>query len=171
MLPKAPPGTYWIPIGAGAVLAGPHPVLAAEGMEARVKRLVEGVGVSRFVDLSSSEDWMPPYRSLLSRGCEYLRYEILDRRLPVDTPKLQALIELIIADAQAGQLSYMHCQAGLGRTGTVVGCLLRELGFAGQAALDELVRLRWEARLHEGSPEFEEQREFVRAWQPVRPGA
>ena len=53
----------------------------------------------------------------------------------------------------------MHCQAGLGRTGTVAGCLLRELGFAGRDALDELVRLRWEARLHEGSPEFEEQRE------------
>ena len=33
---------------------------------------------------------------------------------------------------------YVHCRAGIGRTGTVIGCLLAERGSAGDAALQEL---------------------------------
>jgi protein-tyrosine phosphatase len=164
----APPyGTYWVPIEPGAVLAGPHPVLAPEGGEDRVRRLVTTFGVRHFVDLSGLEDWMPRYEGFLRQlapRCDYTRYPIRDRWLPEDPGRLHELLQRMIADGERGQITYVHCQAGLGRTGTVVGCLLREMGFKGDAALDELVRLRWEARLHEGSPEFEEQREFVRGW-------
>ena len=162
-LPEPPPGTYCVPVEGGALLAGPHPVLAPEGMEDRVALLLD-TGVSDFVDLSSSHDWMPPYRDLLPPGVGYRRYEILDRRLPEDPPRLKALLRDLLAEAAAGRLAYLHCQAGLGRTGTVVAVLLREAGLGGQAALDELVRLRALAGLHAGSPEFEEQREFVRGW-------
>ena len=163
MLPRPPKGTYWIPVGPGAVLAGPHPVIAPEGLESRVERLIAR-GVSRFVDLSSHHDWMPGYTDLLPETVEYVRYEILDRRLPEDSPGLKRLLHEVMTDARAGRVSYFHCQAGLGRTGTVMAVMLRELGHGGQEALDELVRLRRDAHLHEGSPEFEEQREFVRAW-------
>ena len=167
MRPAPPSGTFWVPVGDGAILAGPHPVLAPEGEEDRVRALVEDYGVTRFVDLSSSEDWMPRYDEFL-RGicphCEYTRYEILDRRLPSDPVQLRKVLRLAVSEARGGLVSYFHCQAGLGRTGTVIGCLLREVGFGPQEALDELVRLRWKARLHEGSPEFEAQREFVREW-------
>jgi protein-tyrosine phosphatase len=164
MLPTAPSGTFWVPLPGGAVLAGPHPVLAPEGMEDRIRQLVDVVGIDHFVDLSSHHDWMPAYRRLLGEGEEYSRYEILDRRLPADAPRLKALLRRLLDDAEAGRLAYLHCQAGLGRTGTVVGVLLREAGFPGEAALDELRDLRLAARLHEGSPEFADQREFVRRW-------
>jgi protein-tyrosine phosphatase len=157
-------GTFRIPVGDGHVLAGPHPVTAPEGLEDRVKALIEEAGVTHFVDLSSSHDWMPGYRDHLPPNCAYTRYEIIDRRLPEDSDALKALLHRVIDEARAGRIAYFHCQAGLGRTGTVMGVLLRELGFPGQAALDELVRLRMEAHLHEGSPEFETQREFVRRW-------
>jgi protein-tyrosine phosphatase len=164
--PWPPSGTFWIPVGDGAVLAGPHPVIADEGVEARIRRLVRA-GVTRFVDLSHSTDWMPGYVEFLhsvDSGLTYTRYEIADRRLPPDMPKLQALLRRAIDDAGRGEITYFHCQAGVGRTGTVIGCLLRELGFGPQAALAELVHLRGEVGLHEGSPEFEEQREYIRRW-------
>ncbi len=155
---RPPSGTYWVRPN---VLAGPHPVLAPEGMDDRVDALISKVGVRHFVDLSSHHDWMPGYRYLLPPEIECTRYEILDRRLPEDPVALKVLLARVIAD---DRISYFHCQAGLGRTGTVIAVLLRELGYGGDEALDELVRLRWEARLHEGSPEFEEQRQYVRNW-------
>lgn len=164
MLPTPPRGTYWVPVDPGAVLAGPHPVLAKEGLGDRIRILVEHVGVGHFLDLSSADDWMPGYRDLLPDRVRYTRYEILDRWLPPDGPLLHEILQHVIEDARAGEIAYVHCQAGLGRTGTVIGCLLRELGFDAEAALDELVRLRLQARLHEGSPEFAEQRDYVRAW-------
>jgi hypothetical protein len=164
--PPCPPprGTYWVPVNGGHVLAGPHPVAADEGFQDRVRVLVEDVGVRHFVDLSSHHDWMPGYLDQLPFGVDYTRYEILDRRLPEDSPALKTLLHTVMEEAAGGRIAYFHCQAGLGRTGTVVAVLLREAGFTGQAALDELIRLRMLARLHEGSPEFEEQREFVRQW-------
>ena len=162
--PRTPSGTYWIPVPGGRILAGPHPVLGPDGMEGRVKVLVEQAKVRHFVDLSSSHDWMPSYRKLLPAHCTYTRHEILDRRLPEDPAALKVVLRRTIAEAAAGRPSYLHCQAGLGRTGTVVGVLLRELGYPGQDALDEIVRLRAVAGLHEGSPEFEEQRRFIRLW-------
>jgi predicted protein tyrosine phosphatase len=153
-----------VPLPGGAVLAGPHPVIAPEGMEERIARLVTRHGVGHFVDLSSHHDWMPGYRDLLPAGCEYTRHEIIDRRLPEDAPRLKQTLRAVIDEAREGRVAYFHCQAGIGRTGTVIGVLLRESGLGGQEALDELMRLRDEARLHDGSPEFEEQREFVRGW-------
>ena len=72
---------------------------------------------------------------------------------------------------RAGRVVYLHCRAGIGRTGTVVGCLLAENGLSGQPALEELNRL-WRqsgrAALWPRVPETPEQTEYVRRW--VRPG-
>jgi hypothetical protein len=167
MLPPPPSGTFWVPLPGGALLAGPHPVIAPEGLEDRIRLLIEEVGVGRFVDLSSRSDWMPEYEDDLPPGVDCTRYEIVDRRLPTDADALRRVLRTVIEEAGLGRTAYLHCQAGLGRTGTVIGVLLRELGFEGQDALDELVRLRLKARLHEGSPEFEAQREYVRCWPQV----
>ena len=171
MRPAPPSGTYWVPVGDGALLAGPHPVLAPEGLEDRLTKLVEDFGVTHFVDLSTSDDWMPHYDAHVAERwptVAYTRYPIRDRWLPDDLPALREVLARVMSEARGGLVAYMHCQAGLGRTGTVVGCLLRETGLDGDGALEELVRLRALARLHEGSPEFEEQRQFIRDWKPDR---
>ena len=60
----------------------------------------------------------------------------------------------------------VHCWGGRGRTGAVLGCVLRELGYGGQRVvkfLDEIQRVRG----REGWPEAIWQSEIVRKWPDV----
>jgi ADP-ribosyl-[dinitrogen reductase] hydrolase len=70
----------------------------------------------------------------------------------------------------AHRVVYVHCRAGIGRTGTVAGCLLVERGLAGGAALAELNRL-WQGSARSAQwpvvPETDEQSEYVRNWTPL----
>jgi protein-tyrosine phosphatase len=64
----------------------------------------------------------------------------------------------------AGEKIYLHCQAGIGRTGTVVGCYLVRHGLTGRAALQRLNDLRHRLPFPFLSPETEDQRQFVLHW-------
>jgi protein-tyrosine phosphatase len=78
---------------------------------------------------------------------------------------MQLILDKIDTALDSGQVVYVHCFAGLGRTGTVVGCYLARHGISGEAALTEIARLRQDlptARLR--SPEVEIQRQMVRCW-------
>jgi protein-tyrosine phosphatase len=72
--------------------------------------------------------------------------------------------------AQGGKV-YVHCRAGIGRTGTVAAAWLVNQGLNGQAALDLLLQ-KWQAvdkHLEEPhTPETEAQRQFVLAWETHR---
>jgi protein-tyrosine phosphatase len=48
----------------------------------------------------------------------------------------------IIEDAESGRNVVIHCIGGLGRTGTVAGCVLVELGLTSAQALEVLHALR-----------------------------
>jgi ADP-ribosyl-[dinitrogen reductase] hydrolase len=73
----------------------------------------------------------------------------------------------------SGRVVYLHCRAGIGRTTTVVGCLLAEQGRSGEEALRELNRL-WRqnerATYWPTVPETLEQTEYVRRWRPAADG-
>jgi len=168
-------GSYWVV--PGVLLAGRHPNLAGLG-EARsaAGRLLEA-GIGCFVDLTQSEEYgLSDYGPLVQgrtpadgRPWLVLHHPIEDMSLP----SAQAMVQILAAiDAAlaAGHMVYVHCHAGLGRTGTVIGCwLARRLG-SGQAALEELARLRRVAGLAGSqSPETDEQRAFVINWLQVDP--
>jgi protein-tyrosine phosphatase len=91
---------------------------------------------------------------------------IPDRQLP-SIEHMRETLSVIDRALTAGRPVSVHCLAGIGRTGTVVGCYLVQRGMSGADALRALRQLRRFAP--DGdiiSPETEEQRQFVRMWQP-----
>jgi protein-tyrosine phosphatase len=151
------PESYWV--RPGRLLAGPYPgSYRAEHTRPRLEALRDA-GVTVCVDLTETGE-MPPYASLLPEGMTHRRLPIPDMDVPIRAHMIAVLDTLDEVIAQGGT-AYIHCFAGRGRTGTVVGCYLARHGVAGQAALDAIVRLRGGRR---NSPETFAQTQLVALW-------
>jgi ADP-ribosylglycohydrolase len=160
------PNTYWvIP---GQVLAGEYPA-AGEGVETRLRlaRLIDA-GVGCFVDLTQPDE-LPPYHHELPLRVEYLRKPIADHGIPADPQHMAEILDCLHQASSARRVVYLHCRAGIGRTGMVAGCLLVERGRSGDAALAELNRV-WQESGRAAQwpviPETTEQTDYVRSWSP-----
>ena len=141
--------------------------------KARLQRSLES-GITFFLDLTEPGEYnLKPYSPFLGeigdgKRVEYRRLPIRDTAVPEKGVMRQILdvIERALAD---GHAVYVHCWGGVGRTGTVVGCWLRQSGMRGEEALKQVEQF-WLAMSEEKrrrrpeSPEFESQKEFVRNW-------
>jgi len=79
--------------------------------------------------------------------------------------KIKKAVAATIGALRSGQGVVLHCFGGRGRTGTVIGCALRELGFDAReivAFLDRVHKLRGKS----GWPESTWQGSLVHAWKP-----
>ena len=158
------PNTYWvIP---GRVLAGEYPAGAdVDEARARLARLQEA-GIDAFVDLTV-EGEMPAYRHLLTSGTYYLRSAIVDTGVPESAAQIRRLLGNIQSALNRGKRIYVHCRAGIGRTGLVVGCFLADQESNGAAAIKILNRL-WlqseRAKSWPKVPQTPEQADYIRRW-------
>jgi hypothetical protein len=162
---------YWvIP---GRLLAGEHPgaLIAALGI-ARVNALLDS-GVRHLIDLTAEHEGPAPYVPILferaaARGVRAFhdRFTIADFDVPPAT-LMRTTLDVIYSSLAAGETLYLHCWGGVGRTGTVVGCLLREQGFDAAAALAVIER-KWlsmaKRTWHPNSPETSGQVAFIERW-------
>ncbi|MDH3307001.1 MAG: dual specificity protein phosphatase family protein [Acidimicrobiia bacterium] len=146
------PGSYWIV--ADRFAAGPHP--SERTVDLRL------AGLDTVFDLTESGE-----RNDGARGA--IRYPIPDLGVP-DVATMTMLLDEIDAALARRSGVYLHCHAGVGRTGTVVGCWLIRHGHAGPLSAVEVI-----ARLRSGieerplrSPETDEQRAFVVGWGEFR---
>jgi ADP-ribosyl-[dinitrogen reductase] hydrolase len=158
--------SYWVV--PGKVLAGEHPGgTTIEATRERLQRLT-AAGVECFMDLTEPSE-LKPYDPELPLSIEYLRKPIRDHSIPAQRGHMVEILDCIQDAVESGRCVYIHCRAGIGRTGTVVGCLLVERGLPGEAALDELNRLWQQSERSQnwGSvPETDAQVDFVRTWKP-----
>jgi atypical dual specificity phosphatase len=167
--------TYWLL--PGRLLAGEHP--HGGHTEALALRLqgFRAAGVSCFIDLTGESDGPAAYTPLpLSKGgagtgagaAKRLPMAIADFGVP-SIARMREVLDAIDAALAAGETVYLHCRAGVGRTGTVAGCWLVEQGFAPDAAL-ALLQHKWRAMAKSAfvrqTPETGPQRAFVAAWSP-----
>jgi ADP-ribosyl-[dinitrogen reductase] hydrolase len=155
---------YWVV--PGQLLAGEHPSgdTPAE-RRARVKSLLAS-GIDCFVDLTMPQE-LEAYDADLPPEAEYLRDSIQDHSVPTAPEQMMRIIDFIERALSLGRRVYVHCRAGIGRTGTVIGCLLVERGRSGDEALQQLNHL-WQscarARVWPFVPETDEQVEYIRSW-------
>jgi ADP-ribosyl-[dinitrogen reductase] hydrolase len=161
------PNSYWVLPGrllAGEYPGGTTPELTRE----RLSRLLE-TGIDCFLDLTQPQE-ITPYDATLPSGIKYLRRSIIDHGTPTDPAVMTEILECLHGALREGRRIYLHCRAGIGRTGMVAGCLLAEQGFSGEEALAELNRLwRQSARSDQWPrvPETKDQIEYVRRWTPL----
>ena len=156
--------SYWVE--PGRLLAGPYPAAQTEeGTRARLHALIE-VGVSVFVDLTEPLEYAPYIPLALEeagrvgRRVRYVRLPIVNFGVP-ERDHMRAILDTIDAALFAGEIVYVHCMGGIGRTGTTVGCWLVRHGQPGEDALRAIERLRGDGV---ESPETPEQFAFVRGW-------
>jgi ADP-ribosylglycohydrolase/protein-tyrosine phosphatase len=136
----------------------------------RIQALLRA-GVNSFIDLTEAGE-LPPYDALLPHQgqlpVEHHRQPITDHGVPESPQVMAAILDTIEAQLAAGRCVYVHCRAGIGRTGMAMGCHLIRSGLDNEAALERL-RVLWQqcarSRSWPSVPETEAQVEFVRGWQ------
>lgn len=93
-------------------------------------------------------------------GIGFVGYPIVDRALPADTG-FTDLVRRVHDDIVGGLSVSVHCRVGIGRSGMLAGCVLKEFGFSTEEAISHISAARGTA-----IPDTEEQLNYVRMYAP-----
>jgi hypothetical protein len=140
----------------------------------RLRNLIN-LGIRTFVDLTAPADRMAPYQPLLAvleeeAGAPLRRISlpIVDMGIPQSASTMQTILRHIRESCSETPAVYVHCWGGIGRTGTVVGCWLRECGHDPESALARVQQLYAshmpKVRIHPESPQTPAQKDYIRNW-------
>ena len=162
--------TYWvIP---HQFLAGEHPSELDERITVEKLAALLDAGVRSFVNLTEEREKMQCYSHLLQTlatdrriAVEILRIPIPDRGVP-SAETLRSILDVIDGSVAKKNPVFVHCFAGVGRTGTIVGCYLKRHGQAKeQDVIEKISELRrWMLGGNEASPHTPEQIQVVKNW-------
>ncbi len=157
VLPRPHLNCYWVV--PGRLLGGEYPL--------RHIGVLHAAGITDFIDLTAGGEGLPDYQVRLRPGQRRHHFGVTDYSVPSEALMRTILDALRALLADPARRMYLHCQGGVGRTGTVVGCLLVEAGFAPDEALDLLAR-KWQVVAKSDhapqSPETGEQRDSIKRW-------
>jgi hypothetical protein len=161
------PNSYWVI--ADRLLAGEHPAGFGHNVDDRLQSL-QAAGIDAYFDLTETGE-EPEYHTFLPKNAEYRRFSIADQGVPLNVTETCAIIAAV-QDALARQRrAFIHCRAGIGRTGLIVGCLLAEEIGNGRKALSRLNKL-WQQSARSKHwprvPQTSEQSDYIRHWPRLR---
>jgi atypical dual specificity phosphatase len=164
--PRPHGNCYWVL--PGRLLAGEHPGVQGEAALPARLMAMQAAGIQRFIDLTAPADPVPAYQPYPVGGQAAQResHPITDFGVPTDAG-MHAILDSVRQALARGERLYLHCKAGIGRTGTVVACILVDHGFPAEEALAVLQR-KWQSveKCHAEplTPETDAQRAFVLGW-------
>ena len=134
------------------------------------------LGIRTFVDLTAPADRMAPYEKWLaeleeaSSPLRRISLPIADMGIPEADGNMLTILKSIRESSHLAPAVYLHCWGWIGRTGTVVGCWLRECGYDAVSALAHVQHLYAshmpKVRIHPESPQTPAQKDYIRFWQP-----
>jgi ADP-ribosyl-[dinitrogen reductase] hydrolase len=136
---------WWV--APGSVLAGEFPGHADTDRAAEKVNLLVDHGIRTFVDLTTPHDELTHYAEHVAGAAADRRLDLRHVRHPipdfgvVGQDDYSRIVATITAATERGAV-YVHCWGGVGRTGTVVGCMLIDGGLGYDAALARMAELR-----------------------------
>lgn len=165
--------SYWVV--KGKLIAGPHPGGIFEPAPPNIDQLFFNCGVRHFVDLTEEgeyEAYIPTWGKVDGRPARtvftYQQFPIKDFGIP--SPEFaKKILDYIDAKQTSGNGAvYVHCFAGLGRTGTIVGIYLARHGIAtGEGVAKKIRALRASLQnspQYYDSPQSSVQYSMIRDW-------
>ncbi|MCQ1534898.1 hypothetical protein FTO70_04170 [Methanosarcina sp. KYL-1] len=122
-------------------------------------------GFSGVICLCGSEVSYDPYplKVLFSAEMEDLHYGNPPQDPATEEWLVRRAVNVVRREMDAGDGVVVHCMGGIGRTGTVLGCVLRDLGFSADEVIGYLDRIN-KSRGLRGWPETKWQAEMVRKY-------
>jgi len=166
--------SYWVV--PNLLAAGPHPLGVFEPAPLDIADRFYACNVRHFVDLTEKGEygsylkkWNPIEGTPVTEIFTYKQFPIQDFGAPskVIAQKILDYIDARIAEEQGAV--YLHCYAGLGRTGTIVGLYLARHGIArGKEVVAKIHQLRSllpEPHRSADSPQSATQLQMVVRWE------
>ncbi len=126
------------------------------------------LGIRYFVDLTE-EGELVPYEHLLSTNVRYHRCPIRDVSIPKSIEETKEIVDSILSfsKGQYGDV-YVHCWGGVGRTGTIIACVIAErMEHPHFDAVMTELRQRFAQMpksAHRQTPETTEQEQFIKEY-------
>jgi hypothetical protein len=152
------------------LLAGPTFSGSSETETLRNLDALHTAGIGAIVSLLPLEH-LSLNANLRARFEEEIRFRFSFQEFPLRDgtvprrPMMRAILDAIDQELTRGRKVFLHCLAGRGRTGTVVGCWLARHRLAERlGVLDRIAELRAKAGLSIPSPETEAQCGLVTSW-------
>ena len=140
----------------GRLFAGPRP----EPPFAAALATLGEAGITTVACLLEPTEVPRPLEAAYARApLQLLRFPVPDFDVPANTAAFRNFLLDLLRRLGDGESIYLHCRAGLGRTGTALACLLV---LAGESARDAVTLVR--TSYQPGAVETSRQQRFVESF-------
>ncbi len=151
---------YWVE--PNKLLAGEYPRNIDEKSSQKKINALLSFGVTVFIDLTEKDDKLSPYSNMIGEAT-HLQFPIKDASVPESTKLTTTVLDTIDKYIEQGEMVYVHCWGGVGRTGVIIACWLARHGYKGDKTLSRLREL-WQqcpkSKIKQ-SPETFEQEKYI----------
>ena len=154
------------------LLAGEFPATVDDPVRSDEKfHVLIDAGIRTFIDLTDAETTdahLEPYEPRLAKAAGDRRLDLRRVNLPIpdrgvaDDQRYDAILAAIASNRSRGGV-YVHCWGGVGRTGTVIGCVLAAAGYDHDSIEQRMTDLRaGTSKAQRRCPENDAQLEVIR---------